>query len=325
MGKTALVTGGSSGLGFETALALARAGAHVIIASQNPARGAAAAQRIRAEIPAALVEFVPLDTSSLASVAHVAEGMLGRLSALDVLVNCAGIGGLSIGRTRRTTVDGFERALATNYLGHFALTARLLPALVAAPQARLVSVGSLSHWFGRIHFDDLQLERRFRPTTAYEQSKLAMVLFGLELHRRARAAGLGLLSIPVHPGIANTDVFQRTLVRGSIKARVVDVATRIVGQSAAQGALPVIYAAAAPEAESGRYYGPNGLLEIQGYPAIARLSPRCHDRELAARLWEVSEQLTGVTYGFGGAKESSVCSSMDVTSEMRHGDRSASL
>ena len=305
-GKTAIVTGGSSGLGFETALALARAGARVIIASQNPDRGTVAVQRIRAEVPTAEVEIGLLDLSSLAAVERFAEMMLDRLEALDVLVNGAGIGWFAIGWTRRVTANGFERTFATNYLGHFALTGRLLPALMAAPRPRVVSVSSLSHRFARIDFGDLQLERRFRPTTAYERSKLALLLFGLELHRRARAASLGLFSIPVHPGIAKTDIFQRSLVPGSIQARLSGLVMRIVGQSAAQGALPILYAATAPEAASGRYYGPDGLFEIQGYPAIARLAPACRDLELAARLWEVSERLSGVAYRFDAGRESDV-------------------
>jgi NAD(P)-dependent dehydrogenase (short-subunit alcohol dehydrogenase family) len=297
-GKTAIVTGGSSGLGFETARALARAGAEVVVASLNPERGAAAVERIRAEAPESAVEFVPLDTSSLGSVARFADAMFGRFPSLDVLVNCAGIGGFAIGWTRRTTVDGFERAFATNYLGHFALTGYLLPALFAAPRARVVSVSSLAHWFGRIQFDDLQLERKFLPNTAYEQSKLALLLFGIELHRRARAAGLTLSSIPVHPGISRTDIFQRSLRPGSIMSWLSDAAMHLVGQPAGQGALPVIFAAAAPDAESGRYYGPDGLLEIQGWPAPARIAPWVRDPALAERLWRVSEQLTGVTYRF---------------------------
>jgi NAD(P)-dependent dehydrogenase (short-subunit alcohol dehydrogenase family) len=320
-GKTAIVTGGSSGLGFETARALARAGAQITIASQNRDRGVAAVRRIRAERPSAQVDFEPLDVSSLASVAQFAERMLDQLGSLDVLVNCAGIGGFTVGWRRRTTVDGFERAFATNYLGHFALTGRLLPALTAAPGARVISVSSLSHWFGRIDFDDLQLERRFWPTTAYERSKLALIMFGLELHRRARAAGLGLLSVPVHPGVANTDIFQRSLAPGSLEARLSGLVMGVVGQPAASGALPILYAATAPEVESGRYYGPDGPFELRGRPAVARLSRRARDPALAARLWEVSERLTGVVYRFGERHEMPPA----TPGEIRNRDRPASL
>ena len=299
-GKTAIITGGTSGLGFHAALELCRAGARVIVASENPERGAASVQRIRAAVPSAQIEFVPLDLSALASVKQFAVQMLDRLQSLDILANCAGIGGFAIGWTRRQTIDGLERTFATNYLGHFALTARLLPALVAAPCARVISVSSLAHHFGRIDFEDLQAEHRFRPTTAYDQSKLALLLFALELHRRASTAGLRLLSIPAHPGIAHTDIFQRTLSPSSLKFRLSAFAMSIVAQPAAQGALPILFAATAPEAESGTYYGPNGLIEIQGYPAVARLARHARDPVTAARLWEVSERLSGVTVRLDG-------------------------
>jgi NAD(P)-dependent dehydrogenase (short-subunit alcohol dehydrogenase family) len=299
-GRTAIVTGGSSGLGFHTALELCRAGAQVIVASNNPERGAASVGLVRAEVPSAQVEFVPLDLSSLTSVERFAAQMVDRLPSLDVLVNCAGIGGFAIGWTRRVTVDGLERTFATNYLGHFALTGHLLPPLLAAPRARVVSVSSLAHHLGRIAFDDLQTARRFRPTTAYDQSKLALLLFALELHRRARAASLGLLSIPVHPGIAHTDIFQRTLSPSTLTFRLSALAMSVVAQTAAQGALPILFAATAPEAESGTYYGPDGPIEIQGYPAVARLSRRARDLTVAARLWEISERLSGVAYLLGG-------------------------
>lgn len=313
-GKTAIVTGGSSGLGFETARVLARAGARVIVASQHRERGASSVERIRADVPGGEVEYVPLDTGSRASVEQFADRILGRFSSLDVLVNNAGIGGFAIGWTRRTTVEGFEWALATNYLGHFVLTGRLLPALLAAPRARVVSVSSLSHWFGRIHFDDLQLERRFRPTTAYEQSKLAMLMFGLDLHRRARAAGVRLLSVPAHPGIANTNIFQRSLAPGTLRSRLSCLALHLVGQTAAEGARPIVYAATSLEAESGQYYGPNGLLEIQGRPAPARVARRARDLQSAARLWAVSERLTGVTFQFGDARAEGCSLSTEMAS-----------
>ena len=191
-------------------------------------------QQIRAAVPSAQIEFVPLDLSALASVEQFAAQMLDCLPSLDILVNCAGIGGFAIGWTRRETVDGPERTFATNYLGHFALTGRLLPVLLAAPNARVICVSSLAHWSGRINFDDLQSVRRFQPTAAYDQSKLAMLLFALELHRRARAAGLGLLSIPIHPGIAHTDIFQRTLSPSSLRFRLSAFVMRLVAQPAAR-------------------------------------------------------------------------------------------
>jgi NAD(P)-dependent dehydrogenase (short-subunit alcohol dehydrogenase family) len=294
-GKTAIITGGSSGLGFETAKVLARAGAVVTIASQNASRGAAAVRRIGAEAPAAQVDFVQLDTSSLESVGRFAEQMDRRLPQLDILVNCAGIAAVA---RRETSVDGLERQLATNYLGHFALTGRLLPPLRRAHAARVISISSLSHIRGRIHFGDLQLEHGYRSLLAYEQSKLAVLLFAFELCQRARQAGLDLLSVAVHPGLARTGIANRARSRMSAPRLVWSTAAHVLGQSAAQGALPVLYAATSPDVVSGAYYGPDGFGELRGSPAPARIAPRARDREAAGRLWDTSERLTGVVYPF---------------------------
>ncbi|MDR1827691.1 MAG: SDR family oxidoreductase [Methylobacteriaceae bacterium] len=294
-GKTALVTGGTSGIGYETALALAGAGAEVVLTGRNPGTGNAAVERIRAAHKGAVVCYEPVDTSNLALVRDLASRVKGRFKALDIQVNCAGLTRLS---PRQVSFDGFEMQLAANYLGHFALTAHLLPLLRASPMARVVSLASIAHKKGVINFDDLQSERRYSPLGAYRQSKLAMLLFGLELNRRFVAHGWSQISVPAHPGLALTRIFRSALARRPLMAELVDFGIRLVGQSAAMGALPVLYAATAPDVKGGVYYGPKGFLDLKGYPAEARVWPHAQNRETAARLWDVSVELTGAHYEF---------------------------
>jgi len=300
-GKTAVVTGATGGLGYETALALARAGAVVVVAGRDELRGVAMVQRINAFGPASQASFEPLDLANLASIAAFATRIAERYLALDLLVNNAGIMGLP---QRRATSDGFEAQLGTNYLGHFALTARLLPSLRRAGQPRVVSVSSLAHRRGRIDFGDLQAERRYSPWRAYEQSKLAMLLFAAELQRRSDAAGWGLTSVAAHPGVARTEIF-RDVVQGRgarLKEALAEVAMILVAQSAAQGALPLLYAATAPGVRPGGYYGPDGFREMKGYPAPAKVSAQGRDDAAAARLWDASERITGVRFGSAGGE-----------------------
>ncbi len=295
-GRLAIVTGATSGLGAETALALAGAGASVILASRNAAKGAEVLARIRDTHPLADVTFEILDLASLASVQDFGERIAWEHRRIDLLVNNAGVMAIP---DRLVTEDGFEMQLGANYLGHFALTLRLLPRLLAAPAPRVVTVSSLAHRSGRIHFDDLQLERSYTPWKAYCQSKLATLMFALELERRARAQGWELMSNAAHPGFARTGLQATGPQMGRDRPSLLQYATRVLGpflsQSAAEGALPTLLAATSPEAEGGVMYGPDGFYEMKGPPHRARILDHALDRDVAARLWEVSEQLTGVS------------------------------
>ncbi len=293
-GRLAIVTGGTSGIGYETALALAKAGARVIIASRNDKRGADAIASIRRAHKRAAVEFRLLDTARLSSVRKFAEDWQREQRRIDILVLNAGIAAVP---NREETEDGFERQLATNYLGHFALTGLLLPHIEPSAQSRIVAVASIAHRHARINFDDLQL-KNYHSGKAYNRSKLAMLIFGLELDRRLRAAGSPIQSIPAHPGMAVTDIFRRGDRAGLLQQLLAKAIFRVVGQSAAMGALPILYAATAPNARGGAYYGPGGPRETKGYPGEAKIEPQALDRETAQRLWNVSEELTGVRYRF---------------------------
>jgi len=292
-GKLAVVTGANSGLGYETALALAQAGGEVILAARNAAKGRDALARIRVLAPQAKLRLELLDLASLASVADFARRLLAEGRPLNLLINNAGVMALP---TRQTTADGFEMQLGTNYLGHYALTAQLLPLLRDAPAARVVNLSSLAHQQGRIDFDDLQGERRYRAWKAYSQSKLAMLMFALELQRRSDAQGWGLMSNAAHPGYARTELIPNGPGAKGLLWSISTLLQPLMSQSAAAGALPTLYAATSPDATRSGYYGPNGFYELKGAPAPARISAKARNTAVAARLWEVSEQLTGVAF-----------------------------
>jgi NAD(P)-dependent dehydrogenase (short-subunit alcohol dehydrogenase family) len=287
-GKLAVITGATGGLGYETALALAGANATVVLTGRNARKGAEALARIRAVHPKANISFELLDLGSLSSVAAFADGFAASNDHLDILINNAGV---MMPPTRRTTVDGFELQLGTNHLGHFALTARLLPRLAGG---RVVTVSSIAHRTGSIHLDDLQLDRSYSPTRAYSQSKLANLLFAFELQRRSDRAGWGVASIAAHPGVSSTDLIQNGME--GITASVGRFFVGIFGHSPAAGALPQIFAATSPAARAGAYYGPDGFMEITGSPAVAQAKPQALDKAAAARLWAISEDLTGVRF-----------------------------
>jgi len=293
-GKTALVTG-SAGLGFETARELARAGAQVIVASRNPETGAEAIARIKAEIPTAVIRFEVVDLGSLDSVSDLAARLRGQTDVLDLLVNNAGV---MTPPRRMETADGFELQFGTNHLAHFALTGLLLPLLVNAGQARVVTLSSIAARGGKIDFADLQ-QNAYRPMPAYSQSKLACLMFGLELQRRSHAGGWGLTSIPVHPGISRTGLLYNTPGGASGVRRVMRAMLWFLFQPVPQGALPSLFAATAPQAEGGVYYGPDGRAELSGVPAEALVPAPAMDRAACRRLWEVSEALTGVHFEAG--------------------------
>jgi len=293
-GRTVVVTGANSGLGLEASSMLAGAGAHVVLACRDPGRAAAALASIRAQHPRASVETAALDLASLASVRSFAEAFAGAHDRLHVLLNNAGV----MAVPRRTTADGFELQLGTNHLGHFALTGLLLARLLAAPAARVVNVSSGAHKAGRMRFDDLQGEVRYGPWSAYGQSKLANLLFTFELERRLRASGARATSVAAHPGYAATNLqFVGPRMSGSrASALLMSAMNRVLAQDARAGALPLVYAAASPDAEGGGYFGPGGFAELWGAPKRVEASARARDRESAARLWQVSEALTGVRY-----------------------------
>lgn len=290
-GRLAIVTGATSGIGYEAALALAGAGAEVVLAARNAAKAEGAMASIRTRHPNARLAAYPLDTARLASVQAFGDRWRAEGRSIDILLLNAGIA--SVPR-REETEDGFERQLGTNHLGHFALTGLLLPFLHRRPTSRIVPVASLAHRSGRIHFDDPQLHHAYGPQRAYRQSKLAMLMFGLELDRRLRAVGAPIRSIPVHPGVARTDVIRRGDRAGPIQRFAGHAIFSVLGQSAADGALPLLFAATAPEAEGGAYYGPDGSWELRGHPARADIAPQAQDRAAAERLWSLSETLTGM-------------------------------
>lgn len=291
-GRTALVTG-AAGLGFETARQLARAGADVIMASRDPDRGAEAVARIQAETPSASVRFEAVDLASLASVSALATRLRGQTDVLDLLVNNAGV---MTPRRRMETEDGFEIQFGTNHLAHFALTGLLLPLLVKGRQARVVTLSSIAARQGRIDFDDLQALRRYRAMPVYAQSKLACLMFALELQRRSEANGWRVTSIAAHPGVSRTGLLYNTPGGPGGLRRGMRAMLWFLFQPVAQGALPPLFAATALEAEGGAYYGPDGFSELNGFPGKARIPGPALDAAACERLWDVSADLTGVRF-----------------------------
>ena len=282
-GRTIVVTGATSGIGFHTARELARAGAEVVLAVRDPARG----EEARRQTGAAAV--VRLDLADLASVRAAASELRERWPRLDVLVNNAGV----MAPPHRVTPDGLELQMATNHFGPFALTGRLIDAL---RDGAVVTVSSGAHRRGRIDFDDLQSERGYDGWRVYSQTKLANLLFAFELGRRAARAGLELRSVAAHPGLARTNLFRGGMDGSRLKERAIAVGLRVLGQSDARGALPSLYAATVPDLPSGTYVGPDGLFERRGHPQLVSASDAAHDEGVARRLWQVSEELTGVRF-----------------------------
>jgi len=293
-GRNVIVTGGNSGLGFETARALARRGAHVVIACRSLERANQALARLRAENPRADVEAQALDLASLASVRAFAREFRTREAELHVLVNNAGVMALP----RCETVDGFEMQIGTNHFGHFALTGLLLEPLLATPGSRVVNLSSTMHKTGRMRFDDLHGERRYGKWTAYGQSKLANLLFTYELQRRLAAKRAPTISVASHPGYAATNLqFAGPRMQGSSLLEAgAGLLNRVMSQSAEAGALPSLYAATAAGVAGGEYFGPAGFAELWGPPRKVASSARSHDRGDAARLWELSEEATGIRF-----------------------------
>jgi len=294
-GRTAIVTGANSGLGRIVARELAMRGARVIMASRDNAKSMEAVSEITAVFPSSTVEAAQLDLADLSSIRAFVDHIRVANDHIDLLINNAGV----MAAPYRRTVDGFELQFGTNHHGHFALTGLLLPLLYGRPDARVVTVSSNNHKSKQIPFDDLQGEHHYSRWGAYGQSKLANLLFAFELDRRLKAAGWPLISIAAHPGYSATNLqlsgpplFERLGMR---------ISNRLFAQSAEMGALPLLYAATAPNLQGGSYVGPDGRGEMRGYPVLVHASERAYDTDGARRLWDISEQLIGVVYDFRAA------------------------
>ena len=285
-GKVALVTGANRGLGLEISVGLAGAGATVIMACRDAAKGQAGLDEVRRRVPGANVELMALDLADLGSVRAFVAAFMGKHRALDILCNNASAIMVPLGKTR----DGFETHFGTNHLGHFALTGLLLPALKAAPVARVVNTASLAHKLTpKLDLDDLLWERKkYDVMHAYGQSKLASLVYTFELARRLKAAGSGIVATAAHPGYTATN-----LDLGNFFMR---LSTRLFAQKPDMGALPALYAASADDVRSGEYYGPGGMKELGGHPARAEARSEARDPALGQRLWALSQDLTGVSY-----------------------------
>ena len=295
-GQVAIITGANTGLGLATARDLARAGATVVMACRDEAKGERAAASVRASTPNAALEVAPLDLADLASVRSFAAQAAAAHERIDLLINNAGI----MAAPRRLTKDGFESQFATNHLGHFALTGLMLPALLKAPAPRVVTVSSHLHRRGTMRFDDLQGERKYDRWGAYGQSKLANLMFCFELQRRAIEGGSSLLSLAAHPGYASTNLQFAASDRFYEKA-IGWVGNRVLAQSADMGALPTLYAATVADLPGGTFVGPGGRAQQRGYPIVVTAASKAYEEDDWRRLWEVSEQLTGVHFDFTAA------------------------
>lgn len=293
--RSIVVTGANNGIGLVTARELAGRGARVTLAVRDVAKGAAAQASIRDRHPHAEVEVAELDLASLGSVQRFSDRWIEAGRPLDVLINNAGV----MATPRRSTADGFELQFGTNHLGHFALTGRLLPALLAASEPRVVTVSSQAHRMGRMNFDDLMGEQRYRPWAAYGQSKLANLLFTRELQRQAAEHGTALRALAAHPGFAATNLSAvGAQMRGQgRRARLTAAMTTWFAQSADMGALPTLYAAVM-DLPGDTYVGPNGFGEQRGHPTVVGRSASAEDDEAARALWRRSQDLTGVEYAW---------------------------
>jgi NAD(P)-dependent dehydrogenase (short-subunit alcohol dehydrogenase family) len=290
-GRIAIVTGANTGLGKEAAHELARHGAHVILACRSVEKGEAALEQIQARTGNASAEVMKLDLGSLESIRAFAEGFLDHYDRLDILINNAGVMFTPYGMTE----DGFEQQLGVNHLGHFALTGLLLERILETPGSRIVNVSSGGHRMGSMDFDDLQWKSgRYQSGRAYGRSKLANLLFTYELQRRLQAANESTIALAAHPGGSNTDLARH--VEQEWYGRVLFRLAPLFMQDAAAGALPELRAATDPAAIGGQYYGPDGFLEQRGSPVVVKSNARSYNADDAARLWQVSEELTGVRF-----------------------------
>lgn len=300
-GRRVLVTGAAAGLGLETSRQLLALGAEVLLADVNREGGEQAIAQLQTQFPFARLQFQWLDLASLSQIDQFASTLLREGRALDILVNNAGI---LPPLQRRETADGFELKLGINLLGHFALTGRLLPLLEKSTAPRVVTVSSIAHRMGHIHFDDLQLQHTYDPERAYNQAKLGCLMFALELQRRSAAAGSRLISVAAHPGVARTRIGasrqgqRMTTLRQRLADWAFHFVMRFCGQSAEQGALPIVHAASVNAVEPGGFYGPDGFMQMRGQPARVRYHARADDPAACQRLWQAAESLTSVNFHF---------------------------
>lgn len=289
-GRVVVVTGSNTGLGLDTARVLAERGAQVVLAVRNVDKGEAACEKIRQSVPNAEVSTQRLDLGSLESVRTASAELRAAHPRIDLLINNAAVAF----PPKTTTPDGFELQFGTNHLGHFALTGLLLENMLDVGGARVVVVASLDHKLGgAIHFDDLQWERRYSSALAYAQSKLANLMFCYEFHRRLVKSGAPLMTVAAHPGYSHSELFRNMWKPVQAMMKFSDL---FIGQDPAKGALPQLYAATMPDVQGGQYWGPDGFLEMAGYPTLVRSSKKSYDQQAQERLWTVSEELTGVTY-----------------------------
>tara|TARA_R110002072_G_scaffold214404_2_gene371578 strand:- start:33596 stop:34516 length:921 start_codon:yes stop_codon:yes gene_type:complete len=285
-GKIAIVTGANSGLGYETALALARKEATVILASRDLNKAKDALNKILIEVPKADLEIILIDLNSLQSVEEFAAEFSKKYDRLDLLIENAGI----MMPPLTTTKDGFESQFGVNYLAHFHLTNLLFPLLKITPNARVVTLSSLAHKTGKISFDNLNAEKGYDKWSVYAQSKLACMIFAYELQRRLDSAGINAMALSAHPGFSATNL---GAFLPSIASSLFSPLASLIGQNSKHGALPTLRAALDPAAKGGEYYGPSGFREVKGAPVKVRSSSKSHDLGVATKLWSVSEELTG--------------------------------
>ncbi|WP_238882942.1 oxidoreductase [Clostridium sp. YIM B02551] len=291
-GRSVVITG-TGGIGYEIALEMTRAGAEVIMAGRNRDKGEEAIRRIKKMIPSGNIHFEKLDLADLSSIKNFGQRIRAQRKSLDILVNNAAVMNPP---KRIVTKDGFELQMGTNYLGHFALSAQMLSLLKRGNKPRVITMSSVAHLSGVINFDDLQSEHNYKPMVTYSQSKLACLMFALELQRRSDEEGWGISSMGAHPGISRTEL----IPNGAGKNSPAGIVRRLFGpflfQPAAHGAWPALYAATAEEAKGGTYYGPSKMNEVRGYPKIAKIAPQAKDSQVASKLWEESEKLTNVKF-----------------------------
>lgn len=295
-GRIAIVTGANSGTGYETVKALASKGAHVVMGCRNLEKAETAKNTILSELPEASLEIIQLDLSDLQSVRNFVDEFSKKHQSLDLLINNAGI----MTTPYRKTVDEFELQLGTNHFGHFALTGLLIDKIIATENSRIVTMSSVAHAMGKMDYEDLNWEKSYSRTGAYGRSKLANLLFTYELQRKLDERGNKTMSLASHPGWTKTNL-QSTGLRlggGYLFRAVLKIGNNLFAQKSWQGALPMLYAATDPEAESGAYYGPDGRGEWKGYPKLAKSSEASYNTESAKKLWELSKELTGVKYNF---------------------------
>ncbi|ACT92096.1 SDR family oxidoreductase [Dyadobacter fermentans] len=288
----AIITGSTEGIGFEDALALASAGWNVTLMGRNPRKGTESTARIKQVNPLAKVSFEQIDLADLSSIKSFASRMISKGQAIDLLINNAGV---MTPPKRLETADGFELQFGTNHIGHFALTAQLLPLLRKSREGRVVTVSSIANREGTINFDDLQSKSAYAPGKAYSQSKLANLMFALELQRQSEKHGWGVTSIAAHPGVSRTNL----LITGAGRWSAAGMARTFLPflfQPSAQGALPTLYAATSPQARGGAYYGPDRLMETRGFPAISKIPAQAENADDSLELWEISKALAKVEF-----------------------------